>query len=384
MRAKGRRETERDRQTWMQTETGESDGCGRTDGQRRERPGGRDGGVLRERGGPGALIGCGQRRAGPGGMGCRGGLGVGPCAAPPGPTLPPRCAGASRTLAGLLGSTWEGSLGEGPGPRGLRPGLPPLLSARPGLPGPGEGGRFWPVPPPHAPPRGPDSGVRGRTGDARPVYPPGAASAPTGGATRAGEGSPPRPATCPGLSALGRKTPSPPRWYPRVQAPSTLGLTSPGLQCLVPQTHQSRLSPPPSLPQGVCCLVLVALSLWPDIAAAPGPPPGPPRASADPRAELDSAVLLSRSLLADTRQLAAQLVGETGGDGREPGPGVTEWVSGLPPWQRGGGRNLRLVVGRACGPRRTEQHPPHKPLSPRETNSQPTGTTTWIPCPPWP
>lgn len=212
-------------------------------------------------------------------------------------------------------------------------------------PGAGEGGRFWPVPPPHAPPRGPDSGVRGRTGDARPVYPPGAASAPTGGAARAGEGSPPRPATCPGRSALGRKTPSPPRWYPRVQAPSTLGLTSPGLQCLVPQTHQSRLSPPPSLPQGVCCLVLVALSLWPDIAAAPGPPPGPPRASADPRAELDSAVLLSRSLLADTRQLAAQLVGETGGNGREPGPGVTEWVSGLPPWQRGGGRNLRLVGG---------------------------------------
>ncbi|XP_019566481.2 interleukin-11 [Rhinolophus sinicus] len=299
----------------MQTETGESNGCGPTDGQRRERPGGRDGGVLRERGGPGALIGCGQRGAGPGGMGCRGGLGVGPCAAPPGPTLPPRCAGASRTLAGLLGSTWEGSPGEGPGPRGLRPGLPPLLSARPGLPGPGEGGRFWPVPPPHAPPRGPDSGVRGRTGDARPVYPPGAASAPTGGAARAGEGSPPRPATCPGRSALGRKTPSPPRWYPRVQAPSTLGLTSPGLQCLIPQTYQSRLSPPPSLPQGVCCLVLVALSLWPDIAAAPGPPPGPPRASADPRAELDSAVLLSRSLLADTRQLAAQLRDKFPADG---------------------------------------------------------------------
>ncbi|XP_064436614.1 interleukin-11 isoform X2 [Mirounga angustirostris] len=58
----------------------------------------------------------------------------------------------------------------------------------------------------------------------------------------------------------------------------------------------------------VCCLVLVALSLWPDRAAAPGPPPGPPRASPDPRAELDSAVLLTRSLLADTRQLAAQLL----------------------------------------------------------------------------
>lgn len=176
--------------------------------------------------------------------------------------------------------------------------------------------------------------------------------------------------------------------------PSSLVPTGPG--SVHPRTHESRPpvprpSDPPVPPEpsafsapGVCCLVLVALSLWPDIAAAPGPPPGPPRASADPRAELDSAVLLSRSLLADTRQLAAQLVGETGGDGREPGPGVTEWVSGLPPRQRGGGRNLRLVGGGACGPRSTEQRPPHKPLSPRETNSQPTGTTTWIPCPPWP
>lgn len=60
------------------------------------------------------------------------------------------------------------------------------------------GGRFWPVLPPHAPPRGPDSGVRGRTGDARPVYPPRAASAPTGGAARAreGEGSPPELGLC--------------------------------------------------------------------------------------------------------------------------------------------------------------------------------------------
>uniref|UniRef100_A0A7N5JSS3 Interleukin-11 n=6 Tax=Laurasiatheria TaxID=314145 RepID=A0A7N5JSS3_AILME len=94
---------------------------------------------------------------------------------------------------------------------------------------------------------------------------------------------------------------------------------------------------------GVCCLVLVALSLWPDRAAAPGPPPGPPRASPDPRAELDSAVLLTRSLLADTRQLAAQLVGETGGDGLGPGPGVGR-ASGLPRWQkRGGGRSLGPV-----------------------------------------
>ncbi|KAG8520582.1 Interleukin-11 [Galemys pyrenaicus] len=58
---------------------------------------------------------------------------------------------------------------------------------------------------------------------------------------------------------------------------------------------------------GAGCLVLVALCLWPDRAAAPGPPPGPPRAAPDPRAELDGAVLLTRSLLADTRQLASQL-----------------------------------------------------------------------------
>ncbi|XP_032244790.1 LOW QUALITY PROTEIN: interleukin-11 [Phoca vitulina] len=70
-----------------------------------------------------------------------------------------------------------------------------------------------------------------------------------------------------------------------------------------------------SLRPGVCCLVLVALSLWPDRAAAPGPPPGPPRASPDPRAELDSAVLLTRSLLADTRQLAAQLRDKFPADG---------------------------------------------------------------------
>ncbi|XP_021101407.1 interleukin-11 isoform X2 [Heterocephalus glaber] len=58
----------------------------------------------------------------------------------------------------------------------------------------------------------------------------------------------------------------------------------------------------------VCRLVLVVLSLWPERAAARGPPPGPPRAAPDPRAELDSAVLLTRSLLVDTRQLAAQLL----------------------------------------------------------------------------
>ncbi|XP_027286486.1 interleukin-11 isoform X2 [Cricetulus griseus] len=57
----------------------------------------------------------------------------------------------------------------------------------------------------------------------------------------------------------------------------------------------------------VCHLVLVVLSLWPDRAVAPGPPSGSPRVSPDPRADLDSAVLLTRSLLADTRQLAAQM-----------------------------------------------------------------------------
>uniref|UniRef100_F6WK43 Interleukin-11 n=1 Tax=Callithrix jacchus TaxID=9483 RepID=F6WK43_CALJA len=65
----------------------------------------------------------------------------------------------------------------------------------------------------------------------------------------------------------------------------------------------------------VCHLVVVVLSLWPDTAVAPGPPPGPPRASPDPRAELDSTVLLTRSLLADTRQLAAQLRDKFPADG---------------------------------------------------------------------
>lgn len=62
----------------------------------------------------------------------------------------------------------------------------------------GEGAGSGLCLPPHAPPRGPDSGVRGRTGDARPVYPPRAASAPTGGAARAreGEGSPPGLGLC--------------------------------------------------------------------------------------------------------------------------------------------------------------------------------------------
>ncbi|KAL6093822.1 hypothetical protein STEG23_013980, partial [Scotinomys teguina] len=65
----------------------------------------------------------------------------------------------------------------------------------------------------------------------------------------------------------------------------------------------------------VCHLVLVVLSLWPDRAVAPGPPSGSPRVSPDPRADLDSAVLLTRSLLADTRQLAAQMRDKFPADG---------------------------------------------------------------------
>lgn len=123
----------------VQTETGEPDGCRRTDGQRRELPEGRAGGVLRERGGPGAADWLRESGAGPGGMGCWGGLGLGLGAEPWGPALPARCVGASRTAVGLHGPAWEGSPEKGPGPQGLRPGLSPLFSVRLGLPGPGEG-----------------------------------------------------------------------------------------------------------------------------------------------------------------------------------------------------------------------------------------------------
>ncbi|XP_036057098.1 interleukin-11 [Onychomys torridus] len=81
----------------------------------------------------------------------------------------------------------------------------------------------------------------------------------------------------------------------------------------------SRVSgcPRPGAPlrPGVYHLVLVVLSLWPDRAVAPGPPSGSPRVSPDPRADLDSAVLLTRSLLADTRQLAAQMRDKFPADG---------------------------------------------------------------------
>ncbi|GAB1291501.1 Interleukin-11 [Apodemus speciosus] len=65
----------------------------------------------------------------------------------------------------------------------------------------------------------------------------------------------------------------------------------------------------------VCRLVLVVLSLWPHRVVAPGPPAGSPRVSSDPRADLDSTVLLTRSLLADTRQLAAQMRDKFPADG---------------------------------------------------------------------
>ncbi|KAB0395513.1 hypothetical protein E2I00_017113, partial [Balaenoptera physalus] len=99
----------------------------------------------------------------------------------------------------------------------------------------------------------------------------------------------------------------------------------------------------------VCCLVLVALSLWPGRAAAPGPPPGPPRASPDPRAELDSAVLLTRSLLADTRQLAAQLRDKFPADGDHnldslPTLAMSAGALGALQWlRRAGGPSLRTL-----------------------------------------
>lgn len=130
--------------------------------------------------------------------------------------------------------------------------LLPLFPGRLGLPGQGRGAGSGLCLPPHAPPRGPDSGVRGRTGDARPVYPPRAASAPTGGAARAREGEEreARPdsgfATCPGAP------------HPETQ----------DLQVLLPQIQAFRLQPsslrprspnlssPPSEP-GVQTLALI-------------------------------------------------------------------------------------------------------------------------------
>ncbi|KAG5201181.1 hypothetical protein JEQ12_005715 [Ovis aries] len=118
--------------------------------------------------------------------------------------------------------------------------------------------------------------------------------------------------------------------------------------------------PGESLPCGdmnsVCCLVLAALSLWPDRAAAPGPPPAPPRASPDPRAELDSAVLLTRSLLADTRQLAAQLRDKFPADGDHS-------LDSLPTLAMSAGALGALQMSRLALPQ-APPDPPAPPLAP--------------------
>ncbi|XP_010960208.2 interleukin-11 isoform X1 [Camelus bactrianus] len=145
---------------------------------------------------------------------------------------------------------------------------------------------------------------------------------------------PPSPAACPPPARPGPLYNPPGVHTPSLPRPSLLTRTclpSPGRGPADPQgshgSGQGRVKGPQlpapcpgePLPCGdmnsVCCLVLVALSLWPHRATAPGPPPGPPRASPDPRAELDSAVLLTRSLLADTRQLASQLRDKFPADG---------------------------------------------------------------------
>ncbi|KAI4558182.1 hypothetical protein MJT46_012824 [Ovis ammon polii x Ovis aries] len=107
---------------------------------------------------------------------------------------------------------------------------------------------------------------------------------------------------------------------------------------------------------GVCCLVLAVLSLWPDRAAAPGPPPAPPRASPDPRAELDSAVLLTRSLLADTRQLAAQLRDKFPADGDHS-------LDSLPTLAMSAGALGALQMSRLALPQ-APPDPPAPPLAP--------------------
>ncbi|XP_006868353.1 PREDICTED: uncharacterized protein LOC102817025 [Chrysochloris asiatica] len=258
--------------------------------------------------------------------GREGGLGGGP-ARPPSPvgrsSSPPcskllglsaqvRSGSPSVTAGWLSGGTGRRSMPvsrEGTG--GICVSVPvsgsfPCPQVQLGLLGPGEGTGSGLCLPPHAPPRGPDSGVWGRTGDARPVYPPRAASAPTGGAARAERVREARPAwdlpraLHPGTQAL--------ILPPQIREPwgSALPPSDPGFGALSPFSFGLR---------SVCRLVLVVLSLWPDYVFAPGPPPGPQRTSPDPRAELDSAVLLTRALLADTRQLVAQLKDKFPADG---------------------------------------------------------------------
>lgn len=326
--------------TGVQTETGEPDGCGRTGGQTAawEGPGGGLGVCCGSEAARGSLIGWRAGWAGPLGDGRPRRERAGAPALSTAGSLSPRrepgapaplplsaqvCCGVSPALRpGLPRSTLvaptRGSLGEGSRHPDLCPGLLPLLSVRFGLLSLGRGQVLACVSPllPRPGAQIPASGGGRET--------PGPSTRP--GARllrRAGRPEPereretrPGPATCPGRSALGLRTPTP-----------------------APPPSDPPVGPEPPFcplpPSGVCCLVLVALSLWPGRAAAPGPPPGPSRASPDPRAELDSAVLLTRSLLADTRQLAAQLVGEPGGDGLGPRP-RTGRASGLPRWQRRG------------------------------------------------
>ncbi|MBZ3871231.1 Interleukin-11 [Sciurus carolinensis] len=118
----------------------------------------------------------------------------------------------------------------------------------------------------------------------------------------------PRPGAQIPASGGGRETPGPstrpgPRLLRRAGQPESGREREARLG---PANCPWALHPEPPI-SSVCHLVLVVLSLRLDRVVAPGPPPGPPRVPPDPRADLDSAVLLTRSLLADTRQLAAQL-----------------------------------------------------------------------------
>lgn len=226
--ARGRRE----RETVVQTGTGEPDRCGPTDRQRPGRAGGRAGGVMRERGGPGGADWLADAGVG----GAAGGWAAGE---PAGPSpraarrrrvplrLPrPRCARASASLRPgvlrghrrLLGPAFRGPLGGGDVPlgRGLGLRVSVLVSCLCSQSGSGSeargGGRFWPVPPPFMPRPGaqiPASGGGRET--------PGPSTRPGPRLLRrAGQPEPererearPSPATCPGRSTLGLRTPSP-------------------------------------------------------------------------------------------------------------------------------------------------------------------------------
>ena len=194
-------------------------------------PRGRAGGVLRERGGPGVADWlAGGVGGAAGGWAAAEGAGRSPRAEHRRvPLSPPRArrarasaslrpgvlwgipGAAARPSAVHSGGAYAGVSRGGvtaPGPLSRSP-SPALSPAR--APEPREGAGSGLCLPPPAPPRGPDSGVRGRTGDARPVYPPRGASAPTGGATRAreGEGNQPRPCDVPWALRPGTQNPHP-------------------------------------------------------------------------------------------------------------------------------------------------------------------------------